>query len=50
LGISLFLAFRTSLGAVGLWWGLVIGLAAVATILLLRVRVSLRRPLVRVRT
>jgi MATE family multidrug resistance protein len=50
LGMSLFLAFRTSLGAVGLWWGLVIGLAAVATILLLRVRVSLRRPLVRVRT
>lgn len=50
LGMSLFLAFRTSLGAIGLWWGLVIGLAAVATILLLRVRVSLRRPLVRVRT
>lgn len=48
LGTSLVLAYRTSLGAVGLWWGLVIGLAAVAIILLLRVRVALRRPLRRV--
>jgi MATE family multidrug resistance protein len=47
LGASLFLAYRTPLGAVGLWWGLVIGLAAVATILLLRVRFALRRPLQR---
>ena len=49
LGASLYLAYRTSLGAVGLWWGLVIGLAAVAIILLLRVRVALSRPLQRVR-
>jgi MATE family multidrug resistance protein len=48
LGASLFLAYRTPLGAVGLWWGLVIGLAAVASILLLRVRIALRRPLLRV--
>lgn len=48
LGTSLVLAYRTPLGAVGLWWGLVIGLAAVATILLLRVRFALRRPLRRV--
>jgi MATE family multidrug resistance protein len=48
LGTSLFLAYRTPLGAVGLWWGLVLGLAAVAIILLLRVRVALRRPLRRV--
>lgn len=47
---SLYLAFRTSLGAVGLWWGLVFGLAAVALILLVRVRIALRRPLRRVRT
>jgi len=45
---SLWLAFRTSLGAVGLWWGLVLGLSAVAVILVLRVRVALRRPLRRV--
>jgi MATE family multidrug resistance protein len=48
LGASLYLAYRTSLGPVGLWWGLVIGLAAVAIILLLRVRVALSRPLQRV--
>ena len=48
LGTSLYLAYRTTLGAVGLWWGLVIGLAAVALILLLRVRVALRRPMRRV--
>jgi MATE family multidrug resistance protein len=45
VGASLVLAYRTPLGAVGLWWGLVIGLAVVAGTLLLRVRVSIRRPL-----
>ncbi len=45
---SVVLAFRTSLGAVGLWWGLVLGLASVALILLARVRIALRRPLRRV--
>lgn len=47
---SLLLAFRTSLGAVGLWWGLVLGLGSVAVILLLRVRTAMRRPLRRVVT
>jgi MATE family multidrug resistance protein len=42
LPISVALAFRTSLGALGLWWGLVAGLAVVATLLALRVRRRLR--------
>lgn len=36
--LCLFLGFRTSLGAVGLWWGLVVGLGSVAFLLLLRIR------------
>ncbi len=48
IGTSLTLAFKTSLGAIGLWWGLVMGLTVVAAILLLRLRVALRRPLKRV--
>lgn len=48
LGSSLVLAYRTPLGAVGLWWGLVIGLATVALVLLVRVRIALGRPLTRV--
>lgn len=44
LGSSIALGYGTSLGPVGLWWGLVLGLAAVALVLLLRVRVALRRP------
>jgi MATE family multidrug resistance protein len=48
ISTSVYLAFRTSLGPVGLWWGLVLGLSSVALILLLRVRVSLKRPLRRV--
>ncbi len=44
LGMSLYLGFRTSLGAIGLWWGLVIGLATVAAILLVRLRHALARP------
>lgn len=43
ISASVFLAFRTSLGPAGLWWGLVLGLSSVALILLLRVRVALRR-------
>jgi MATE family multidrug resistance protein len=39
LPVSAWLGFRTSLGPRGLWWGLVAGLAAVALILLARVRV-----------
>ena len=46
--ISLWLGFRTPAGPVGLWWGLVVGLAAVATFLVLRVRVRMRRDLHRI--
>ena len=45
--ISLFLGFRTASGPAGLWWGLVAGLVVVSLILVLRVRISLRRALVR---
>jgi MATE family multidrug resistance protein len=38
LPISLWLGFRTDAGPVGLWWGLVVGLAAVAAFLLARIR------------
>lgn len=41
--VSLWLGFRTTLGAAGLWWGLVVGLVAVAALLVLRVRGRLRR-------
>lgn len=40
--VSVALAFRTPLRALGLWWGLVAGLAVVAGLLLLRVRRRLR--------
>jgi len=43
--VSLLLGLKLALGAVGLWWGLVVGLAAVALILLARVRRTLRGPL-----
>ena len=46
--VSLWLAFRMKAGPTGLWWGLVAGLAAVGTFLLLRVRVRLARALRRV--
>lgn len=46
--VSLYLGFSRSLGAVGLWWGLVVGLAAVAALLLARVRARLRRDVRRV--
>ena len=49
IGASLLLAFRTPLGAIGLWWGFVIGLAAVAVVLVARIRVMVRRPMARVR-
>lgn len=47
--VSLFLGFRVGLGPRGLWWGFVAGLAAVAILLVLRMRVRLRSPLERVR-
>jgi MATE family multidrug resistance protein len=48
LTVSWALAFRMGGGAVGLWWGIVVGLAAVALILLGRVRVRLGRSMRRV--
>jgi MATE family multidrug resistance protein len=47
LPVSVVLAFQTPLQAVGLWWGLVTGLAVVAALLSLRVRRRLRGTLVR---
>lgn len=41
--VSIGLGFRSGLGPVGLWWGFVAGLAAVALFLLLRVRFMFRR-------
>jgi multidrug resistance protein, MATE family len=38
LPVSIGLGFGTSAGPIGLWWGLVVGLAAVAFFLLLRIR------------
>ena len=49
LPVSVVLAFRLGGGPAGLWWGLVVGLGAVAAFLLLRVRVRMRRPLARTR-
>ncbi len=46
--VSIYLGFRTAAGPQGLWWGLVVGLAAVATFLLLRVRARFGRELRRV--
>jgi MATE family multidrug resistance protein len=45
--VSIALGFYTPLGAEGLWWGCVVGLGAVATLLLLRVRNRLRGPIER---
>jgi MATE family multidrug resistance protein len=46
--ISLWLGFRTPLGPRGLWWGLVAGLGAVATFLIIRIRWRMGRELTRV--
>ena len=48
LPIALYLGFGTGLGPVGLWWGLVAGLLAVAIFLLTRVRAQLAREVQRV--
>lgn len=48
LPVSYLLGFRAGLGPAGLWWGLVLGLGVVATILLVRVRVALDRRQARV--
>lgn len=47
--VSLLLGFTAKLGVVGLWWGFVAGLAAVALFLTLRVRTHLAKELKRVR-
>ena len=46
--VSVWMGFRTSAGPVGLWWGLVVGLAAVALFLLLRIRAHLGKDLKRI--
>ena len=43
LPISYLLGFEAGMGPVGLWWGLVVGLSVVATVLLVRVRIALGR-------
>ncbi len=45
--VSIALGFYTPLGALGLWWGFVAGLAVVAGLLLFRVRSLLRGPIAR---
>jgi len=45
--VSIALGLYTPLGARGLWWGLVAGLAVVSLLLLARVRSRLRLPLQR---
>ncbi|HQR17483.1 MAG TPA: MATE family efflux transporter [Gemmatimonadales bacterium] len=45
---GILLGFRAGMGAQGLWWGLVFGLAAVAVILLIRVRRRMQARLGRV--
>jgi len=48
LPVGWVLAFRAGFGARGLWWGFVVGLMAVAILLLLRIAPRFRGPLVRV--
>ena len=43
LGTGYVLAFRVELAAVGLWWGLVVGLLFASLLLLARLRYQLRR-------
>jgi MATE family multidrug resistance protein len=43
LPVSWLLGFYAGWGPVGLWWGLVLGLGVVATVLLVRVRIALSR-------
>jgi MATE family multidrug resistance protein len=46
--VSLWFGFRTGAGPEGLWWGLVVGLASVALLLLLRIRSRLGGDLKRI--
>ena len=47
LPLAAYLGLGTAAGPAGLWWGLVVGLAAVALILVVRVRMRLRGTLER---
>jgi len=49
LPVSVVLGFHTDAGPLGLWWGLVAGLAAVAAFLLVRVRSRLANDIARLR-
>jgi MATE family multidrug resistance protein len=49
LPLATYLGLHTAAGPAGMWWGLVVGLAVVAVILVLRVRLRLRGSLARVR-
>ncbi|MBT8395878.1 MAG: MATE family efflux transporter, partial [Gemmatimonadetes bacterium] len=46
--VSVWMGFRTPAGPVGLWWGLVVGLAAVAVLLLWRIRTHMGTDLRRI--
>jgi MATE family, multidrug efflux pump len=46
--VSVYLGFYTEARAIGLWWGFVAGLGAVAVFLLARIGVRMRRELIRV--
>lgn len=46
--VSLWLAFGRKMGAVGLWWGLVVGLAVVALFLVIRIKHREERDLARI--
>jgi multidrug resistance protein, MATE family len=48
LPLGLYLSFARGMGPAGLWWGLVAGLAAVALVLMLRLRHQFSGPLTRV--
>ncbi|MCR4317373.1 MAG: MATE family efflux transporter [Planctomycetes bacterium] len=44
LPVSYFLCFEYGYGPAGLWWGLVVGLVVISSLLLIRVRVKLSKP------
>ena len=47
LPASLYFGFTRGLGPLGLWWGMAVGLGAVAVALLIRVRIRFGRELTR---
>jgi MATE family multidrug resistance protein len=48
LPLATWLGLHTAAGPAGMWWGLVVGLAVMAAVLVVRVRGRLRGPLQRV--